>query len=373
VTTSLVSGTGGPLILEVFQFAGGPLIDLSGTPTITITSLSDGGVVVGPTTVGVTHPSVGTYLYNWSAPVSGGLYQAVWDGMLGGDPYQGSEIFTVYSPSATTVGPCDGWNIDTGCCSDWAGYSSELKSAATSYASTVLWAATGRRFGLCTRTIRPCGRNCSDGNGGFGGGWYWSQGTWMPYLFNGVWRNCWCGCGGASCCGCNVNCQVYLPGPVAAVLSVEVDGEVIDPTTYRVDNGIWLVRTRTQAEDSEQDPPCWPVFQNYNFDSGEHTFFVTYQQGLPVPQPLLRAAGELACEYAKACLGLPCRLPARATSIARQGVSINLVDVNTLLERGLTGVATVDQLIAAYNPYGLKSAMRVVSPDTEIIRETTWP
>jgi hypothetical protein len=170
-----------------------------------------------------------------------------------------------------------------------------------------------------------------------------------------------------------VDCQVFLPGPVAAVLSVEVDGEVVDPNTYRVDNGIWLVRTRTQAEDEDQDPPCWPMFQNYNFDSGEHTFFVTYQQGQAVPQPLLRAAGELACEYAKACLGLPCRLPSRVTSIARQGVTITASDIDALLDRGLTGITTVDQLIRSYNPGGLWVRTRVSSPDTEIIRETTWP
>ena len=30
-------------------------------------------------------------------------------------------------------------------------------------------------------------------------------GTFMPYIFNGVWRNCWCGCNGAlGCCGCRV-------------------------------------------------------------------------------------------------------------------------------------------------------------------------
>jgi len=376
MTTSLVQGTGGPLILEVFEFSGGPLVDLSSTPTITITSLSDGTVVVGPTTTGVTHPAVGTYLYNWTAPVSAGLYQVLWMGTLGASGnYQGAEIITVYQPSNVTVGPCDGWTIDPGCCSDWETYSSALKAAATSYATTVLWAATGRRFGLCTRTIRPCGRDCSgEGGGGWGwgGGYYWSEGTWMPYIgVDGAWRNCWCGCAGTpGCCMCRVDCQVYLPGPAATVLSVTVNGEVIDPTTYRIDNGIWLVRTRETPD--QVDPPCWPQFQDYNVDNGDQTFIITYQQGLIVPQPLLRAAGELACEYAKACLGLPCRLPSRATSIARQGVSISLVDIDQLLERGLTGVTTVDQLIRSYNPGGLTSAMRIASPDTERIRETTW-
>lgn len=376
MTTSLVQGVGGPLILQVFEFSGGPLVDLSTTPTITITSLSDGTVAVGPTTTGVTHPALGTYLYNWSAPVSAGLYQVLWNGTLApSGTYQGVELVTVYLPANTTVGPCAGWDLDYGCDPNWDTYSPSLQAAATSYASTVLWAATGRRFGLCTRTIRPCGMDCTGGNlggWGWGGGYYWSEGTWLPYIgFDGLWRNCWCGCNGTpGCCQCQVDCQVYLPGPAAAVLSVTVDGEVIDPATYRIDNGIWLVRTRETSD--EANPPCWPEFQDYNVDSGNHTFIITYQQGLPVPAPLQRAGGELASEYAKACLGLPCRLPSRTTSIARQGVTISLTDVNVLLEKGLTGVATVDQLIRTYNPSGLVSALRVSSPDTERIRETTW-
>ena len=50
-----------------------------------------------------------------------------------------------------------------------------------------------------------------------------------------------------------------------------------------------------------------------------------------------------------------------------------MVNVMEMLQHGLTGVDTVDQIIMAINPYGMKSAMRVVSPDQEVIRETTWP
>lgn len=368
MSTSLVSGTGGPLILEVSLYAGGPLVDLLSLPTITITSLSDGGVVVGPTTTGVLHPATGTYVYNWSAPVSGGLYLAVWDGeAVTGSPMQASEIVTVYAPSSSTVGPCDGWDPDTSCCPDWDTYTPELQASAINYATFVLWAATGRRFGLCTKTVRPCtGQFCNqDGVYGF----YWNEGTWFPYILNGLWRNWTCGC------GCSVNCQVYLPGPVNSIISVLVDGEVVDPDTYRVDNAQWLVRTHTTAEaESGAETNCWPRFQDFNKDSPEtDTFVVSYLRGLAVPPVLQRAAGELACEWAKACLGLPCRLPGRVTSISRQGVSVSMVNVTELLQNGLTGVDTVDQIIMAINPYGMKSAMRVVSPDQEVMRETTWP
>lgn len=371
MTANFVSGTGGVLVLEVTS--GGTHVNLSAIPFITINSLNPAATIVGPTQTGVGHPSTGVYTYNWSAPVSGGTYLAVWSGSLvSGGPFTSSEIINVYSPSTSTVGPCDWGPLDTGCCDGFSDYSPAVQAAATDYANTVLWAATGRRFGLCTRVVRPCGRQCNGGDWGGEGvyGWWWSDGTWFPYIFNGLWRNCWCGCNGlAGCCGCNVDCQVYLEGPVNNIISVTVDGNVINPATYRVDNGVWLVRTQ-DASTSD----CWPQFQNFNVNSGIGTFVVTYQRGLAVPAALKVAAGELACEFAKACVGAPCRLPGRATNIARQGVSISMVGVESLMDRGLTGIQTVDAVIRAYNPYGLTSAMRVVSPDfPERTRIQTWP
>lgn len=367
MATSLYANIGGPLILQVAEYDGGPLVDLIATPTITITSLGDGGVVLGPTTVGVTHPAIGTYVYQWSAPVSGGTYLAVWDGMaVSGSPLQSTEVISVFSPSTITAGPCAGWSIDTGCCPDWDTYSPSLQLRATEYATMVMWAATGRRFGLCTHIVRPCGRTCQQ-EGVYG--YYWSEGTWMPYIYNGAWRNCWCGANGTSWCTCRRDCQVYLPGPVHSVLSVTIGATVVDPATYRVDNGTWLVRTHNNSTDD-----CWPLQQNFNLNAGaDDTFVVSYRKGLVVPNAVLAAAGELACEYAKACLGAQCRLPSRATSIARQGVSISMVDVDTLLERGLTGITTVDQVIRAVNPYGLTHRARVLSLDEVPIVETTWP
>ena len=373
MTVNFISGTGGSIVLLTPQ-AGGPLVDLLMTPTITITSLNPMVTILGPTTAGVLHPAVGTYVYNWSAPVSGGLYLASWQGITGTPPATGafdsSELINVYAPSPATVGPCSGWTIDTTCCDDWDTYSDAVKAAATEYATTVLWAATGRRFGLCTRVVRPCGRQCQQENGNGIYGWYWSEGTWLPYIFQGQWRNCWCGCfGSPGCCGCNVDCQVYLDGPVNSVVNVTVDGVTIDPATYRVDNGVWLVRTKDASTDD-----CWPIFQNFNLQSGVGTFVVTYLKGLAVPNALLRAAGELACEYAKACIGSPCRLPGRVSNLVRQGVSISMVGVEALLEKGLTGISTVDQIIRTYNPYGLTGDLRIASPDfPERTRIQTWP
>lgn len=250
--------------------------------------------------------------------------------------------------------PCN-WEPDTTCCDDWDTYSTELQEAASDYGALVVWAATGRRYGLCERTIRPCGRVSLPWNN-LPWGYYWSEGTWMPYVFSGQWRNC-SNCGGAfGCCPCEPNCQVWLPPPVYSIpaTGISQDDEIIPVDAWRVDDGQWLVRT---------DGDCWPSCQDYNVDSGVGAFQVTYFKGLAVPGPLLRAAGELACEWAKNCVGAPCRLPQRVTSISRQGVSVSLADVDQLLENGLTGVTTVDQVIRNFNPYRLTSQMKIASPD----------
>jgi hypothetical protein len=50
-----------------------------------------------------------------------------------------------------------------------------------------------------------------------------------------------------------------------------------------------------------------------------------------------------------------------------------MVDVERLMDRGLTGVVEVDQVIAAYNPWGLKERPRVWSPDRPFPRTVTTP
>lgn len=359
--TIYFQGTTASLTVQWYEFAGGPPVDVT-AQTVTITRISDATVVVGPTGVGITQLATGLYVYQWAiapAEVSGD-YVVVWnatDAAL--DPVQTSEIVTVAN-AASGAGPCT-WEIDTSCCSAfWDTLSQAEKDHATAYATTALWARTGRQFGLCPITVRPCGRWCNDDGIG---GWYWSGGQFLPYIVDGVWRNCWCG--GGYGCQCRPDCQVYLPGPVESIISVVVDGVVVDPATYRVDDKRWLVRTGAGN--------CWPDCQDYNVSSGPGTFFVTYPRGDTPPGVLLTAAGTLACEYAKACRGLDCRLPQYIVSIARQGVDFTAVDPMALLESGFTGLWEVDGVIRDLNPYGMTHRPRLLSPDIDGPRMTTWP
>lgn len=283
---------------------------------------------------------------------------------------------TVFTSSAPYL-PCN-WTVDLGdCCPDWDSYDLSLQTAAAEYAALSIWAATGRRFGACQRTVRPCNtRDC----GGWGSGLFWDQGTWYPYIFNGIWRNCCVG----GCHRCSPHHQVWLTPPVSGIVEVRFsDGTVVDPETYRVDDYQWLVR---QGPNLDVEPISatnggWPHHNDYNFpvtgplapaSIDPPVWEVTYLWGLGVPTVLQRAAGELACEWAKNCVGAACRLPQRVTSIARQGVTVSLADVDQLLQNGLTGLTTVDSIIQRFNPGRLPSRMAIASPDLPVIRETTF-
>lgn len=264
------------------------------------------------------------------------------------------------------AGPCNWPLVFNDCCECWDSLDPAAQQRAVNYATTVMWAATGKQFGECTHTVRPCGRYCSQANTA---GWYWAEGVFVPYIFNGIWRNCWCGCGtGPGCCTCEPHQQVYLEGPVTSVTSVIQDGFLVDPSLWRVDDNKWLVRTSGE----------WPVCQDYNVDAGlgifnANTLQVTYTRGAAVPAALIDAAATLACEFAKACAGQACRLPGRLSTVARQGVQLTFQNIDQLIGSGFTGIPEVDQIIKAYNPAGLARPLRVWSPDLPQTRTVTIP
>jgi hypothetical protein len=254
--------------------------------------------------------------------------------------------------------PCV-WTLDTGCCTDlWSTLDDAAKARASAFGTDIMWAATGRQFGVCPVTVRPCFNNRYNGLGV-----WWYDGSFWPYIWNGQWFNAGCACFGRCNCQPLPFTQAWLPGPIAGVSEVRVDGVLIDPASYRVDDAQWLVR---------QDGDIWPRCQDYNLAAGlPGTWSVTYFRGTAVPASVLTAAGTLACEYAKACAGQDCRLPGRVSQIIRQGVSITMVDVDSLIRSGFTGLVEVDQIIQAYNPGRLTRRLRVYSPDTEVDRVTT--
>lgn len=252
-------------------------------------------------------------------------------------------------------GQPDGVDLD---CRALDSLSDVARGAVEQAAVTHLWMWTGRRFGLCEVTLRPCRKDCV---GSTWQGHRW-RAPWLPILVAGEWLNVACGTCGSEC-DCDTVPSVALPGPVDSVVEVLVDGTPVDPAVYRVDNRRLLVR---------QDGGRWPVCNDLSAPTTEPgTWQVTYLRGLPVPQGGQLAAGLLACEMAKAVCGdSSCKLPQRVQSITREGVTTLLLDGFDGLESGQTGIWFVDSWIASQRSAPRRAT--VYSPDVRRPRATTW-
>lgn len=269
------------------------------------------------------------------------------------------------------AGAC-GWAITTCGCSGaskcWDNYSPGTQDQAETLATFTMWAATGRRYGLCLNEVLPRNERGAArlyqtypraryGRGSLLG----LSVTAPPAITMRLTGGCEGGCG---CRGC---CEVELPGPVHDIQQVQVDGEVVDPAAYVVYDGLMLVRV---------DGGCWPVCQVYGQEVPG--FVVTYHRGQPIPRAVQLGAELLACEYAKACEGGACRLPSRLTSLTRQGVDIQVdasvgADQSGRIHAGIrTGIAQVDAIIDADNPAGRPAPLVVLSPDMPTSRVVTW-
>lgn len=267
---------------------------------------------------------------------------------------------------------------DTSCCPEWSDYPVELRASALVAASELLWRLTGRAFAMvplstaftaeemteleaagytdgCSTILRPCRQHCQSACDLCGYGTDWADGpSFMPYLAAGQWYNLAC-CGDGCQCG-NPLDEIELPGPVAQVNHVWVDGEEI--TDWALYNANILVRTN--PDDG------WPGCQRLDQDLTEvDTWAVDYTRGLPWPAGGRRVVGVLACEFARLCAGdKRCRIPANVTQVTRDGVSYN-IDASAFIEQGLTGFAPeVDLFISSINPDRLRRPSGVYTPQT---------
>lgn len=253
-------------------------------------------------------------------------------------------------------GPCADWPVRWIC--DVSTESPTATGAAVTAATYVLWALSGRQFGTCTTTLRPCREECYDDT------WWSMYGTpWTSFWdYSGSsypWFSLGCGaCRGT--CSCTQLSEVKLPSPVQSITVVKLDGVAAATGTYRLDNNRLLVRTDGQA---------WPRCNDLTKDDTQPgTWSVTAVYGQPVPKMAEVAMGELACEIIKAMNGEECRLPAGVTQLTRQGVSISIPDIGDLFRDGKTGLYLVDMFLTAANPHKIVQRGRVYSPDRIIHR-----
>jgi hypothetical protein len=224
-------------------------------------------------------------------------------------------------------------------------------------ATEMLWALSGRQFGLCTVTTRPCRRDCWESQHGPFGWWELSPGTtsWpLPALIGGQWFNLVCGsCAGD--CSCARLSQVELPAPVHDVIQVKVDGSPLATGAYRLDEDRILVRV---------DGGEWPRCNDLNLDDTHAgTWSVTARYGQSVPEGGAWAMGELSCQFITALHGGDCRLPANVVQMVRQGATIQMDSFIELMKKGLTGLYFVDSFILTWNPGRLRRRARTYSVD----------
>lgn len=260
-----------------------------------------------------------------------------------------------------TQGPCAAWD-PIWCCTLSAG-ALAATGLALDAATEVLYHLSGQRFGLCTFTLRPCRHECAADGGwpGFGGWWEWGAVPYpRPLLFDGVWSNVTCGvCGDR--CSCTGLSEAWLPGPIGTIIQVKLDGTVlVSGSDYRVDDFRKLIRLGGGV---------WPVCQDMNLaDTEVGTWSVTLTIGETVPVIGRYAVGELACEIARGCAGETCVLPANATQITRQGISIDFPTFSELLANGSLGLRWSDLFVATYNPQRLRARPRVFDVDGPAFR-----
>lgn len=226
-----------------------------------------------------------------------------------------------------------------------------LQLAAEDTAVNVLWALTGRIFGICPVTVRPCANEHQPLYGVWGPvgtaffGW-----AIMDDFDGSILED--------SCHGrCLISSPqaVHLPGPVyqddtgdyPIVVTID-DDWVLDPDEFSVEGDVLF-----------RHHEYWPR-QNFSKPLGEHgTWSVSYWKGIPPPAGTARFVGCLAREFIFACTGQKCRLPASVTNISRTGVSYT-IDPLSIYNARKTGIPEIDMWITAINPNALQQAPSVI-------------
>lgn len=248
-------------------------------------------------------------------------------------------------------GPCETWPVTWIC--DVSCESPAVTASAAALATEIVWALSGRQFGLCEVTLRPCRRDCTDFPWPSGTN-EWAGSSWLsPALIGGQWFNVVCG----RCtrgCSCSSISEILLPAPVHSIVEVKIDGVVVSGSEYRLDDNRILVLL-------DDD---WPRCNDLALpDTEPNTWSVTARYGVEVPEGGSWAVGELACQLIRARNGEECLLPKDVQQLVRQGVTLQFPNILELIDSGKTGLYLVDQFIATWNPNGLRRRSGVYSVD----------
>lgn len=248
------------------------------------------------------------------------------------------------------MAPCTEWITleDVESEPDAAGLDPPLLARAITDASEILYRLSGRQFaGVCHDVVRPCQRWYRSEYGAPPSWWRWIS-TWGEYVV---------GQPGERRGGIEVLSEITLGAyPIREITEVRIDGAVLSPSAYRVDDRRWLKRI---------DGKTWPILQRLDLDPlvDKDTFQVSFTYGQAPPDSGVDACRVFAIELAKGMSGDANNLPQRVLNVSLQGVSYTLLDPLLFLDKGRTGIYYVDLFLASVNPRGLKRRPSVISPD----------
>lgn len=248
--------------------------------------------------------------------------------------------------SDESVAPCE-WPVNQDCLPaipDESGNEAALATldGAVSLAVQVLWALSGRQYGVCEAVVRPCPERYSHTRGygtvGLSEITTWSEVRWML-----------AGCGCTGRCTYSGPGRVHLPGPVQGIIEILVDGVVLDESEYVVEGNV-LYRV----------DGVWPA-QDLSLPATEPgTWQVTYARGNPAPAGVGQFTSALATEFYNACTGERCRLPRTVTEASARGVNFRMFNPQDIYNSGKTGLPEVDLWLAAVNPNKLMAPPAVL-------------
>ncbi len=239
-------------------------------------------------------------------------------------------------------------------------------------ASLILWAESGRRYGLCQRTFRPCSASGYDHS--FRVSTQWPSPTAYPPNSQSLsWGpvdvfNSWPRLGG---CGCSLP-ELVLPGPIAWVDQIMYDGVALDLNQVRIklsDPNPRRALVRVDGEswwccnDLDADPTVVPVNPR-----SCPAWQVTYWVGRQVPTSAVVAVSKLAEQFARQFCddsGCDANMNQNLRRVARRGI-VKEYDPALLTDdegRRATGISVADEWVRAVNPHGRKRAPVVVRAD----------
>ncbi len=221
------------------------------------------------------------------------------------------------------------------CCPDLEQSDTAQMEWAIQQASEILYRLSGSRYpGICSQTVRPAAEQIS---------------CWAPRWP--VWPS-------RRDVDCRPVSKIRLAGyPIQSIVEVVIGGVVVDASAYEL---------RRNRELARIDGERWPV-------CNDGTFFVTYEYGQNPPLSGIAAAGQLACEIAKACPGSDgsiedCALPEGTVRITRQGLTIDTQALGLwLIGQMRTGMPLVDAFLATW---GSRARRRVALSVPEM---DPWP